>query len=116
MVPSSDREHAAQALESVVFPDPFGPIRPSTSPRRIENDTPASAVSRRVALGEVADEEEGSREPAKGTSAGERWASAQSIQLAALLPGVVRSGRLADLTRMLRNTFVPRANDMAESG
>src|SRR5258706_9023641 len=31
---------------SVVFPDPFGPINPSTSPCRIDNETPATAVSR----------------------------------------------------------------------
>src|SRR5436305_9406727 len=46
MSPASYGSMPAMHSNSVVFPDPFGPISPSTSPWRIDNDTSATAVRR----------------------------------------------------------------------
>ena len=46
IVPASNGSTPATHSNSVVFPDPFGPISPSTSPWRIDSDTSATAVSR----------------------------------------------------------------------
>jgi hypothetical protein len=43
-VPPSAGSTPARHSNSVVFPDPFGPIRPRISPGRIENDTSLNAV------------------------------------------------------------------------
>src|SRR5260221_10136242 len=46
IVPASYGSTPAMHSNSVVFPDPLGPIKPSTSPWRIDSETSATAVSR----------------------------------------------------------------------
>src|SRR5271170_7709119 len=44
MVPASGRIVPAMRLSNVVLPEPFGPIRPSTSPGETTNDRPLTAI------------------------------------------------------------------------
>src|SRR5689334_6162446 len=44
--PASGGRTPPRHSNSVVFPEPFGPITPSTSPDPIENETPESALTR----------------------------------------------------------------------